>query len=47
MTVFGTSEEPNETINRPSIQRMCEKVWTLPIKAFVPLNRYQMTLRAN
>ena len=41
------SEEPNKTINRPTIHQMCEKASTLPIKAFIPLNRYQMTFRAN
>jgi hypothetical protein len=31
-TIFGSpSGEPNGTTNRPTIQQMCEKVWTQPL----------------
>jgi hypothetical protein len=32
-TIFGSpSGEPNGTTNRPTIQQMCEKVWTQPLE---------------
>jgi hypothetical protein len=42
--IFGSPEgEPNVTTNRPTIQQMCEKVWTLPRPASPIRSREERT----